>query len=59
MEGVFEVATPDFIKTPYTLVVLGNLLICIQILVLVYMYIIPRRLKTFTRKFYKEAGFDE
>ena len=59
MAGIFELATPELIKSPYALVVLGNLLICIQILVLVYMYIIPYRLKTFTKKFHKDNGFDE
>ena len=53
MAGIFEVATPGFVKTPYSLVVLGNVLICIQLLVLVYIYIIPRRIKTFSKKFYK------
>ena len=31
----------------------------IQMLVLVYIYIIPRRIKTFNKKFYKDNGFDE
>ena len=52
-------ASPEFLKTPYTLVVLGNVLICIQILALVYMYVIPSRLRIFRGKFYKENGFDE
>ena len=59
MSGIFEVVTPAFSKTPYSLVVLGNILICIHMLVLVYIHIIPRRIKTFNKKFYKENGFDE
>jgi hypothetical protein len=59
MTGIFEVFQPSFLNRPYSLVVLGNLLIAIQFLVFMYIYVIMTRIKIFKGKFFKENGFVE
>ncbi len=59
MTGIFELYQPEVFKSPYTLVILGNLLIAIQILVFTYIYVLKQRMKIFRFKFFKDNGFVE
>ena len=52
MSGLFEIASPDVLAKPYSLVILGTLLIALQYLVITY-YIIKVRFGTFDGKFMK------
>ena len=43
MTGIFEVTYPGFIQKPFSLVVLGNLLIAVQMIVFMYIYVLKMR----------------
>ena len=53
MSSLFAVASPDVLTKPYSLVVLGALLIALQYLVITY-YIIKIRFQTFNGSFMKK-----
>ena len=59
MTGIFEVTYPGFLQKPFSLVVLGNLLIAVQLIAFIYIYVIKMRAKVFKGKFFKESGFVE
>ena len=54
MSGWFEIVQPELLKHPYTLVVLGALLIAIQLIVFMYIYVLKNRIKIFNGKFMKK-----
>ena len=49
----------DVLKNPYSLVLLGNLLITIQMLLFTYIYVLKGRKDLFRGRFYKENKIDE
>ncbi len=53
MSGVFSVASPDVLSKPYSLVILGVLLIALEYLVIAY-YLIKVRMQTFNGSFMKK-----
>ena len=53
MSGVFSVASPDVLSNPYSLVILGVLLIALEYLVIAY-YLIKVRMQTFNGTFMKK-----
>ena len=59
MSGIFEVNYPGFLSKPYSLVILGNVLIAIQLVLFMYIYVLKTRVKLFKGKFFKENGFVE
>ena len=59
MTGIFEVTYPGFLQKPFSLVVLGNLLIAVQLILFMYIYVLKMRIKIFNGKFFKESGFVE
>ena len=54
MSGWFEIVQPELLKHPYTLVVLGALLIAVQLIVFMYIYVLKNRIKIFNGKFMKK-----
>ena len=59
MESILAMPTNAFLSKPYTLVILGNLLIAIELLVFMYIYVIKQRLGTFKKKFMETNGFNK